>query len=41
MKTTKDFPEFNSSVQNDVYQYTNLFRYSIFDIQNSIFDIQK
>ena len=37
MKTTKDFPEFNSSVQNDVYQYPNLFRYSIFKIRYSIF----
>ena len=37
MKTTKDFPEFNSSVQNDVYQYPNPFQNSIFKIRYSIF----
>ena len=40
MKTTKDFPEFNSYVQNDVYQYPNPFRNSIFNIRNSIFNIR-
>jgi len=37
MKTTKDFPEINSSIQNDVYQYPNPIRYSKFKIRYSKF----